>query len=304
MMDSIVLRLMVFLFALSGTLCAKEEISAPKYDVAVVAIFQNEAPYLKEWIEFHLLSGVKHFYLYNNNSTDNYLEILQPYIDKKIVTLKNWKYTYEYQNHGHWIAIQTGAYLHCIKHYGDETEWLAVIDIDEFLYTTKGQKLGEFLKNYKKFGGLAVNWVKFGTSDVYDFPPNTLMIESLLWCSQYNHKDNHFIKSIVQPKYVRDCRSAHAFKYIDGKFAVNADGEKVSGTRSRVIHLSKIRINHYWTGTMKSFIEKKIAFRQKRRDWSTEKILSMGEEFNEIKDKNILIFASELRAKMGYNKIK
>ena len=39
-----------------------------KYNVAVCAIFKNEAPYLKEWIEFNHLVGVEHFYLYNNNS--------------------------------------------------------------------------------------------------------------------------------------------------------------------------------------------------------------------------------------------
>jgi hypothetical protein len=32
-------------------------------NLAITAIFQNEAPYLKEWIEFHLLMGAEHFYL-------------------------------------------------------------------------------------------------------------------------------------------------------------------------------------------------------------------------------------------------
>ncbi|KIC71464.1 hypothetical protein DB44_DM00010, partial [Candidatus Protochlamydia amoebophila] len=31
------------------------------YDLSVCAIFKNEAPYLKEWIEYHRLIGVKHF---------------------------------------------------------------------------------------------------------------------------------------------------------------------------------------------------------------------------------------------------
>ena len=33
------------------------------YDLAVVAIFKDEAPYLKEWLDYHLAAGVEHFYL-------------------------------------------------------------------------------------------------------------------------------------------------------------------------------------------------------------------------------------------------
>ena len=49
-------------------------LEAKSYNVSACAIFQNEAPYLKEWIEYHRLIGVEHFYLYNNGSTDNYDE--------------------------------------------------------------------------------------------------------------------------------------------------------------------------------------------------------------------------------------
>lgn len=39
-----------------------------QYELAICAIFQDEAAYLKEWIEFHKLVGVQHFYLYNHAS--------------------------------------------------------------------------------------------------------------------------------------------------------------------------------------------------------------------------------------------
>ncbi len=37
-----------------------------KWSIVLSAVFQNEAPYLKEFIEFHKLMGVEHFFLYNN----------------------------------------------------------------------------------------------------------------------------------------------------------------------------------------------------------------------------------------------
>src|SRR5262245_60313739 len=48
-------------------------------EIAIAAIFCNEADYLKEWIEFHLMVGFDKLFLYNNNSSDNFLPILRPY---------------------------------------------------------------------------------------------------------------------------------------------------------------------------------------------------------------------------------
>ena len=55
--------------------------------ISIISQFRDEAKYLKEWIEFHLLVGVDDFYLTNHLSVDNYLEVLQPYIDKGIVKI-------------------------------------------------------------------------------------------------------------------------------------------------------------------------------------------------------------------------
>lgn len=46
--------------------------------IALVLIAKNEAPYIKEWLDFHLKQGVSHFIIYDNESTDNFQEVLQP----------------------------------------------------------------------------------------------------------------------------------------------------------------------------------------------------------------------------------
>ena len=61
-----------------------------KYQVSICAIFKDEAPYIKEWIEFHKIVGVEHFYMYNNFSSDNYMDVLSPYIERGDVTLIDW----------------------------------------------------------------------------------------------------------------------------------------------------------------------------------------------------------------------
>ena len=57
---------------------ANPDIKEKKYNVSICAIFKNEAPYLREWIEFNHLVGIEHFYMYNNNSEDDYLVVLKP----------------------------------------------------------------------------------------------------------------------------------------------------------------------------------------------------------------------------------
>ena len=58
--------------------------------LSICAIYQDEAPYLREWIEFHRLVGVERFFLYDNDSVDDHREVLAPYIEEGIVVLHDW----------------------------------------------------------------------------------------------------------------------------------------------------------------------------------------------------------------------
>ena len=61
----------------------------PHY-LSICAIFKNEARYLEEWIKFHRGVGVSHFFLYDNESTDDPLTVLRPWIEMGLVTLVAW----------------------------------------------------------------------------------------------------------------------------------------------------------------------------------------------------------------------
>ena len=71
----------------------------------VLAAFKNEAPYLKEWIEFHLMVGFEKFFLYQNNSTDDYMSVLRPYIDSGVVDLTEWPLPVPSQAAAYWDYI-------------------------------------------------------------------------------------------------------------------------------------------------------------------------------------------------------
>lgn len=271
-----------------------------QYELAICTIFQNDAPYLKEWIEFHKLQGVQHFYLYNNNSTDHYLAVLEPYLAREEVTLVPWSYNYQNDDNARWIAIQTGAYLDCIQRFGEETKWLAVIDSDEFLYCPTAEKLNGFLERYEEFGAVCVNWVRFGTSHVKEIPHGCLMIELLTHCSEPDSADNLFIKSIVQPRYVEEGISGHSFRYKQGKLAVDAGRQRVSRNMSKRILLDQIRINHYWTRTENYFKLFKIPSRYKRRNaFDAKKMKRIAKACNRSSDTTILQFVVPLKKAMN-----
>jgi len=51
-----------------------------KYQLSITAIAKNESAYISEWLAFHKLIGIEKVFLYDNDSTDNMRDILQPYI--------------------------------------------------------------------------------------------------------------------------------------------------------------------------------------------------------------------------------
>src|SRR4029453_13855875 len=56
-------------------------------DLVIGCVFQDEARFLREWIEFHRMMGVQRFFLVNDRSSDNYQGVLRPYCDANIVQL-------------------------------------------------------------------------------------------------------------------------------------------------------------------------------------------------------------------------
>lgn len=52
-----------------------------KQFLAVCVIIKNEARYLAEWIVYHQLVGVDHFYIYDNNSEDDLAGVLALFPD-------------------------------------------------------------------------------------------------------------------------------------------------------------------------------------------------------------------------------
>lgn len=267
-----------------------------KYQLSICAIFQDEAPYLKEWIEFHKLMGVEHFYLYNHRSRDNYLEVLKPYLQSGLVELK------DKGKVAHQIKIfnrlQCQCYTEGLKETKGVSKWVAFIDIDEYLFPVRENSLLSVLRDYEEFGGVSVNWHLFGTSNIKKLSPHSLLIEQLTRCSPKSFTLNRYMKSIVRPERASHFLNPHHPIYREPYYQVNTDKLSSEGPYfSSYIQTNKLQINHYWTRDETFFYEKKI-MRQKKWGCSPN-AADILDRFNAEKDEIILRFVPDLKKQMS-----
>jgi hypothetical protein len=214
--------------------------------LAACTMYRNDAAYLPEWVEFHLLMGVERFFLYDNGSSDEHREVLAPYVDDGLVMVHHWPQSFLRQ-HGRPRAIVTG-FEHCVGEHTGDARWIAFLDIDEFVFSPTGAPLPDVLRDYEEFPGVVVNRAEFGPSGHQTKPPG-LVIESYLQRRDVRPDEETAIKSIVDPRRVARCLGSHSFVYRDG---LPADEEQrrldtLRYTRSKPVCWSRLRVHHYWS---------------------------------------------------------
>lgn len=244
--EHFLMRLALFI---SHTFSKKQEY---KYNICICAIFKNESIFLKEWINFHILIGVDHFYLYNNNSDDDYKEILKPFIDNNIVTLIDWPHD----------QPQMKAYQHCYKTTRKLTQWLTFIDIDEFICPNSVDNIKDWLRKYKTYHSVAVYWTQFGSSGIINHDKSKTVIEQYVHCWP---KLSTYTKMICNMDYpIKELDNPHVLRsnILGMNFApINIYGQSIAYNfhiKSNSKSTDSIQLNHYWNKGYDVFYKNKI----------------------------------------------
>lgn len=250
----------------------RRDLPAPRYYLAVCAIAKNEAPYFEEWIEWHRSQGVEKFYIYDNDSTDNTREVLEPYIASGLV-----EYT---PIHGQ--CRQLDAYDDCLERHRLDARWIAVIDLDEFIVPLRDASIPDFLRPLERFSSVEVNWLVYGSSGARTRLPGTMM-ERFRRHSLPGHRLNTHVKSIVDPRRVCCMTGCHEAARIAGRSA-DSHGEPLTrGFRDRVPQQDVIRINHYAVKSYEEFLAKRARGRARI---ATQRDLSYFDRYdlNDLED--------------------
>ena len=209
--------------------------------LSICAIYRDEAPYLQEWIEFHRLIGVERFFLYDNESSDDHAEILAPYVSEDVAVVHRWP-----EHPG-----QAGAYEHCLAEHGEDSRWIAFLDLDEFLFSPELRAVSEVLAEYEQWPAVGVNRVTYGTSGHREKPEGLVIEEYLMRFPAVAS-----IKSIIDPARTVGFVNVHAFSYDDDGFAVDEHKRRIDGWVTDEFTFERLRINHYYTRSEAEFQDK------------------------------------------------
>ncbi len=251
------------------------------YDLAVVAIMKNEGPYVKEWLDYHLLAGVNHFFIYDNESEDNLKEVLQPYIDAELVT-----YTF-FPGKG----MQMEAYNAAIENLKFHCRYMAFIDADEFIFPRVGWSITEvaddFVTPIEKLGGLAIPMMLYGSNNQTDADLTRPVIERF---TRRKSQEVPVVKTILNPRTVDYMWTPHFAEYITGIIALGQDS--INLFVKPTFNLAKvISINQYMLKSQEEFVKRKSlgeASCGKMHEDLKETFKKTDAELNEVFDDSIL----------------
>lgn len=244
-----------------------------KYFLSICAIVRHEAPYIAEWIEFHKLQGVEHFYIYHNAYANA----------EKVDDLETYHAIFPYENAGTATVIfledfpgQFIAYNDCLQAYGHESEWIAFIDADEFLWSprwvgydwdTKEEypTVSNILKRNFSDPNIAIvapRWVLFGSSN-YERRVHGLVTER--FCRRSKDVNPH-CKSIVRSELVAAVgENPHTFRVKssgEGKLVPRIVDERGNNLPKEYAVLPGgsadiLRINHYHVKSYQEYVERR-----------------------------------------------
>ena len=262
------------------------------YDLAVVAILKNEGRYIKEWLDYHLLAGVDHFYLFDNDSTDNYNEIIAPYVEAGLVT--STPLTGK--------SPQFAAYDFAVRDWRFFCRYMAFVDLDEFIFPKTNRSivetLDEIFSRAPEASGLAINWQLFGSNghETADFSRGVLerftRRAPVDWVVPIPHRDipggNSQIKTVANPRKIFLFSSAHFPIYFGAEYAINEIGGRVDSYCNNPVTAEKIVINHYNVKSREEFLVKVNKGRaDKNENYFTVEWFDMYDR-NEVFDDGIL----------------
>ena len=97
---------------------------------------------------------MQHFFIYDNGSTDELHEVIEPWVNHGLVTLVHWPLP----------GGQIDAYSHALRFYGPSVDWLAFFDVDEFVVPLVDDDIPSLLARFPDAADVRIPRVDFGFS--------------------------------------------------------------------------------------------------------------------------------------------
>jgi hypothetical protein len=175
----------------------------------------NKDKFLIQWIEFHRLVGFRKFAIYNTTDTNNRLSsVLSGYIKKhpNLVDVIQWNFSSLGLTDVMALRyFQVSALHDCLIRYGDQSEWLGTIDLDEYIVPLPPyETVLDYLHNNfgrRKIGSVNLWSLFYCTKKTDKYTPeeedlNRLTIERFVVRAPKLYKDGRQ-KYLYRPRFVQ-----------------------------------------------------------------------------------------------------
>ena len=183
----------------------------PLNTVWVATQVKNDAQSLLEWLVWHFLLGVDHALVYDNESTDNLYEALQPFLSAGLIEIIKFP----------GIGMQAKAFTDALaRAKKNRVDWLAAIDTDEYIVPIQDKCIPTFLQrfyNKREVAGVRLNWQYVNAMGRLWRWENGILDQTLLdRTGFYTGRSDIHVKTIA--------RVARTFKFMDSHYAMHHHG--------------------------------------------------------------------------------
>lgn len=229
--------------------------------LAIAAIVRNEAEFIGEWAGFHHRAGARHFYIYDDASTDGTLDALRAALPRDCLTVLPWGQRLTDARLWREIHNQVLAYAHAASNFGGAWRWMAFIDVDEFLVPVEAADYDAALAPLADVPCLSLPWHMFGTSG-HDAPPPGGVVRNYTRRARDPMSDApglRAFKCLVDPCRLTAVR-IHSMETDAGTDTWNDRGERfsLSGRETPAFYSAEaLQLNHYYTRSRQD-LERKI----------------------------------------------
>lgn len=224
----------------------------------IAAIVKNEGLYVEEWIAYHLKIGASFIRIYDNQSTDDTKARALGMASQGAVTVIDWSNVGRDFN-----ETQKMAYEDAARFFNGKVEFVAFIDIDEFLATDTGVSVADVLGGISQdAGAIACQQLVFGSSASMEWNPD-LVISRFTACAPENYPENLYFKTIARPGNFVAMETVHSVK-TNGRY-VHVDGSDLQRPADNPRHATAfvhhpLRLHHYILKSLGEFRAKRQRF--------------------------------------------
>ena len=164
--------------------------------VCVCTPARNANKYIREYIEYYEKLGVDKIFIYDNNDEDgeNFKEVLEDYIEKDFVKIKDWRGIKK-----SFLKMMNK----CYQQYSKDYDWIIFSEVDEFIHLKNYTNIKDFLveEQFDKCDKVYLNYLYHTDNDLYHYEDKPVQERFPIVEPKPENKDglkHNYVKSLLR----------------------------------------------------------------------------------------------------------